>query len=135
MIWGFARPLSSVCTWTLAIEPRYEIAYVNAGVSYAALGEWEKAIGVFSVAVELKPWEASLHRRLAESLIEVARIEEAVPHLEAAARLAPKDEKVRGTLARAYEATGHADWAQALYDQGVPRELVPATSGNSDGPT
>jgi tetratricopeptide (TPR) repeat protein len=109
----------------LQIEPRYEKAYVNAGVSYAALGEWEKAIEVFGVAVDLQPWKASLHWKLAESLIAAARTEEALPHLEAAARLAPDDEEVRNALASAYEGMGHPDWAQALYRESDPRKTKP----------
>ena len=99
---------------------------MNAGVSYAALGEWERAIKVFGVAVDLQPWKASLRWQLAESLIAAARTEEALPHLEAAARLAPDDEEVRRALASAYEGTGHPDWAQALFSEGDSRETKPS---------
>ena len=62
----------------------------QSGVSAMELGEWNRARAVLDEAVSISPTDAEARRHLAEALWQTHSRQEAISHMEAAVKLAPR---------------------------------------------
>jgi len=97
----------------------------------AGAGALESATRAFSLAVELAPGLIEARADLARVLLMQGRVEEAIPHLESAARDAPDDAAVLVDLALVREHLGERERALGLFRRAL--ELDPASTPARDG--
>jgi tetratricopeptide (TPR) repeat protein len=115
---------------TLALAPRSVKAGDNLGLAYEGLNRTPEAIRAFRAAIE---WQKSAAHpseqpllNLGTVLVEQGQAEEALPMLQQAVGIAPKDAKIREQLGNAYAATGHLAEAQREFEAAV--RLSPDTA-------
>ncbi len=81
------------------------------GQLLARRGRNEQAKVAFLQAIQLDPNSAAAHRELAQMLMKLDDLPDALQHLERAARLAPTDRATFSALAQAYARTGDRERA------------------------
>jgi tetratricopeptide (TPR) repeat protein len=84
----------------IELKPDSVDANYNLGHALRKAGQDDEARRAFADTVLLSPGHAFARANLAEMLLDAGQTKEARPHLEVAARLAPRDPKVRELLAR-----------------------------------
>lgn len=96
-----------------AIEPRLWLADV-----WERCDRWQSAADEFQAVVDLAPDHFEAHRRLAENLLNLNRVESACEHFQYCARNAPQDDRVALGMARCLRRLGHLEEAErALVQQ------------------
>lgn len=95
-------------------RPELAKAYYVRGSEWATLGNHDRAIADFSMAVELDPKLAGVHYSRALSLSEKGDHDAAIADYDAALKLAPKDAKAY--VGRAVEWTLKGDYKRAIAD-------------------
>jgi Flp pilus assembly protein TadD len=85
----------------LVMDPRSAQAHFNLGVLYEARGETPAAVKEYLAAIEFDPASADAHNNVGILLFTAGYREQALQHLEKAARLQPKDPAFRANLERA----------------------------------
>jgi protein O-mannosyl-transferase len=111
----------------IAIDPKRPdvgLAHRSLGLTWARLGQADKAIHHLQIAMQLRPDVAKDHGTLGSLLLDVHRFPEAAQELELAVRQQPADVLALANLASAYanlgrgaEAVGIAEKARALASQ------------------
>jgi protein O-mannosyl-transferase len=104
----------------ISIDPRRPdagLAHRSLGLTWARLGQPEKAIHHLEVAMRLRPDAANDHGALGSLLVDVHRFSEAVPHLEMAVRQQPADVLALANLASAYANLGRGPDAVAVAEK------------------
>ncbi len=91
----------------------------NRGVSYAVIGQYEKAVQDFSRAIELKPDYANAWFNRAEIRYELGQFKEAANDYSQAIRLKPNDDGAYTSRGHAYFQLGQFSQALADYNQAV----------------
>jgi tetratricopeptide (TPR) repeat protein len=76
-----------------------------------------RAAALLKTAVELNPNRAEPHYRLGNLALKNGSTEDALQHLELAARLAPRESKIQFALARLYRRLGRSDEAASAMSQ------------------
>jgi hypothetical protein len=76
---------------------------------------YRSTYGFWSDVVAKRPESARAHGNLGDYLFRIGRLQDALPHLETAARLKPGDPVMRYNLGVAYEHTGRLDEAVSEY--------------------
>ena len=94
-------------------RPDVGLAHRSLGLTWARLGQPEKAIHHLELAMRLRPDVANDHAALGSVLLDVHRFSEAVPHLEMAVRQQPADVLALANLASAYANLGRGSDAIA----------------------
>lgn len=96
------------------LEPRSVEYRISLGNALDARGERARALTEYRAALDVDRRSSDAHLHLGIALAQAGQIEEALGHLETAARLAPDDEVVLHNLAQAYRLSGRSDRADAL---------------------
>ncbi|MEP0815181.1 MAG: tetratricopeptide repeat protein [bacterium] len=89
------------------------------GAILVRMGKPEEARGAFEKAIKLGQPEGEVEAAWGRALFDSERYREAVPHLEKASGLKPKDAGLHALLARAYEGAGDLARAAAEYEAAV----------------
>jgi tetratricopeptide (TPR) repeat protein len=98
-------------------RPDVGLAHRSLGLTWAHLGQPEKAIHHLELAMRLRPDVANDHGVLGSLLVDVHRFSEAVPHLEMAVRQRPADVLALANLASAYANLGRGADAVAAAEK------------------
>ena len=87
--------LHPLADYTKAIEldPKSAMAYINRGVAYAKLKQYEKAIADFTRAIELDPKSASVYIRRGYAYVQLNQYDKAITDYNRAIELDPKSAK------------------------------------------
>lgn len=103
--------------------PRLDLAraYYTRGTEWAGLGNHQRAIGDYSVALQLDPRLAAAHYNRALAWAVQGDPDAAIDDYDAALKLTPKD--VNAWLGRAVEWIVKGDYARALADFGAALKL------------
>jgi tetratricopeptide (TPR) repeat protein len=116
---------------TLALRPRDVKAKDNLGLSYQGLNRIEEAKAAYETAIswqkDTPAKDAQPYLNMGALLIDQDQPSQALPHLEQAATLAPRNPKVHEQLGRAYDALNMPAKAQHELEQAVA--LAPDASG------
>lgn len=96
-----------------------EAAYLNRGMSYADLGEYQLAIGDLEAAIRLNPRYATAYRNLGRVLIHTEQFEQAVRALDDAIRLEPESAVAYVDRGVAYRGLGQLQQAIDNYDEAI----------------
>ena len=91
-------------------------AAFRAGFAAQQAGQLEEARSRFAEVVRLAPQIAEGHEALGAVLLELSRSAEAIPQLEAAARLKPNDQGIETNLAYAFAQSGQPAKAMPHFD-------------------
>jgi tetratricopeptide (TPR) repeat protein len=115
----------------LSLQPNDVRAKDNQGLSYQGLNQIENAKAAFETAIA---WQANAPLKSAQPylnlgvlLLDQDQAQQALPHLEKAVALAPRNPRVREELGRAYDELKLMDKAQHELQQAVA--LAPNASG------
>lgn len=114
----------------LALRPQYIEAENNLGLAWQGLNDPAHAISAYRTAVSWQqdhPGDAQPYLNLGAILTDQNQAEQALPYLQTAARLAPKNPKVHEELGRAYDARNELPQAQHELEQAAA--LAPSASG------
>ena len=98
-------------------RPDVGLARRSLGLTWARLGQPEKAIHHLEIAMRLRPDVANDHGALGSLLVDVHRFSEAVPQLEMAVRQQPADVLALANLASAYANLGRGRDAVAAAEK------------------
>ncbi len=90
----------------LQINPRLNAARVNLGLAHYRAGALAAALDAFKTAHADDPSLLQARQLLGLVLVETGNVDEAIPHLEAAAQAAPDEPAVLFALGRAYARRG-----------------------------
>jgi tetratricopeptide (TPR) repeat protein len=93
-------------------HPEDQTAYVNRGVSWAAVGDHRRAVDDFSRALRLQPMDAIAYYNRGLSLAALDKLQRAIEDYTAALRITPQN-------AAAHHARGVAQAALGHYEQAV----------------
>lgn len=96
----------------LRAHPDDETAHLNRGVSWAAVGDYRRAVDDFSRALQLQPNDAVAYYDRGLSLAALDKLQRAIEDYTAALRITPQN-------AAAYYARGGAQAALGHYEQAV----------------
>lgn len=107
----------SVLEKAVSIRPDFGEAWSDLGEARKATLDDAGALGAFERAAELSPQDAVAQTRLGSKLLEMGRAHDAIPHLEAAARLDSKNQSTLYTLERALLKDGQREQAAAVKQQ------------------
>jgi len=95
------------------------LTFALLAVSYEQAGNAQAARTVLAAGLEKHPTDTSLHHDLGRLWLAEGRAEEALPHLEEAARSSPGSVEIQLDLGRALETTGRLDEAESAYRRAV----------------
>ncbi len=114
----------------LALQPRFIEAENNLGLAWQGLNDTNHAMTAFQTAVDWQqdhPVDAQPYLNLGSLLTDQNHADKALPYLQQAAALAPKNPKVHESLGRAYEAQNQLGQAQRELEEASA--LAPGVSG------
>lgn len=114
----------------LALRPQYIEAENNLGLAYQGLNDPAHAMAAYRTAIAWQqdhPADAQPYLNLGSVLTDQNQPEQALPFLQTAVRLAPKNPKVHEELGRAYDAGNELPQAQHELEQAAA--LAPNASG------
>lgn len=114
-------------------EPDDPLFHRNLGDAYVYVGEYEQAAARYQRATEIDPQCAQCYYRWWSVLYEQGAYKEAVPKLERAVALWPKEYEYLSDLARTYYEMGNDEKGTDVYRQAVP--INPARVYNRWGNT
>ena len=112
---------AALSDYSLAVQknPKHWQALHNRGLSYAVLGETEKALADFDTALQLNPeFETALYNK-AEMLYEVGKFTESLAAYQAVLKLNAKDVGAMTGQAHCYYRLEHYESAMISYGQAV----------------
>lgn len=98
----------------VALRPDFAEAWSDLGEARKTLFDDDGALTAFRRAVELSPDDAVAQTRLGSRLLDAGEAHEAVPHLEAAVRLDPKNQSSLNALQRALRQDGQMERGDAV---------------------
>ncbi len=101
----------------LAAEPDLKDALINSGAALAALGQLDAAVQRYQQTIASHPEAVLAHANLGAALTELEDFDAALSALQHAARLAPKNPGVLGSLARGMKNCGHVAEARETWKQ------------------
>ena len=115
-------------------NPRFPPAWVNQADMYRVLGREPDAERVLREGIAVLPRAASLRHALGLALVRAQRMDEALPCLEQAHRLAPEDARYGYVFGVALDSTGRreqaiAAWEDTLAHNPNDRDLLDALVG------
>jgi len=87
-----------VCRQIIASRPANADAHNILGVSLAALGNMDEAVGALKRAIKINSEAASYHANLGEILRQAGRVDEAAPSIEQAIKLDPNNAQALNNL-------------------------------------
>jgi hypothetical protein len=121
---------AAACVNFAGYEPNRAKWHNNRGMSYAAIGDFERAIGCHRAALRENPehWQSQLDLGIA--LASTGRVAESVPHFREALRLNPGNPFVQYNVGLLLEALGRPE--ESVYHLAEARRLDPAFPGVSD---
>jgi tetratricopeptide (TPR) repeat protein len=120
-------PSSTISAQTLARPPsKKALRYLTKAQRYSEAGNSSKAIEMLKSAPLDAASASYVHSRLGTEYLKLGQYTLALPELEDAARLAPKDSVHRSNLAYVYQALGRNDAAEA-----AARKALDLDGGNS----
>ncbi len=105
-------------------HPEDETAYLNRGVSWAAVGDHRRAIEDFSRALRLQPMDAVAYYDRGLSLAAQDKLQRAIEDYTAALRITPQNAAAHYARGVAHAALGH--YEQALEDFTRATQIDPA---------
>jgi tetratricopeptide (TPR) repeat protein len=143
---GKAREAEQALKRGLEKFPQNPILYQECGKLLLKFGaevdpaSQSRAVSMFQTALSLNPSLAESHYQLGNLALGSDKTREALQHLEAAAKLSPKNSKTHFALARLYRRLGRADDASkelALYEssKSVEERLTSNNVARGDRPT
>ena len=106
----------------LDLDPNYGFAYHGMGLIAAKAGDHEKAVGLFRKTLELSPKSPIPQIDLAESLMHLARLDEAVDLLEDNVRDFPDPTPALVLLGKAYLQKNEPHRAKRAFDAVLRRQ-------------
>jgi protein O-GlcNAc transferase len=98
----------------VALRPDFAEAWSDLGEARKAAFDDAGALAAFRRAVELSPGDAVAQTRLGSKLLDLDKAHEAVPHLQEAARLDPKNQSALNALQLALRKDGQIEQANAV---------------------
>ncbi len=114
---GDFRAAAELYQAVLNRDPRLAEVRANLGLMHHMLGEYPAAISDFRAALRDKPSLFVPNLFLGLDSLQVQKPRQAIPYLERAHELNPRDEQAVLGLGRAYRALGNLSKACAYYDQ------------------
>lgn len=114
----------------LTLQPQYVEAENNLGLAWQGLNDPNRAMTAFQTAVGWQqdhPTDAQPYLNLGSLLTDQNQADKALPYLQIAAGLAPKNPKVHEELGRAYDVRN--DLPQAQHELEQAAALAPNASG------
>jgi len=105
------------------IDPEYEGHYAGLAVTHFNLGDCEKAVGEFLIAIEENPLDPHLRFLLARCLFKTGRFEEAIYEYENSKPFHPNKELVHFGIGEAYFEQGKIDEAIEEFQHSI--EIAP----------
>ena len=103
------------------LRPDFQNSYVNLGVAYSELGDWEMAIGHAQRALAMKPGDAVPLNNLATAYYWTGRFPEALAAYQEAIRIDPASPRRHMNLGDTYERLGRKDDARKAYSEALTR--------------
>jgi tetratricopeptide (TPR) repeat protein len=116
---GDYRAAAEIYQAILKLKPHFAEVHANLGLMHHLLGEYDAAISSFQAALREKPLLFVPNLFLGLDLLQVQKPREAVPYLERAHELDPRDEQAVLGLGRAYTELRNLRKARASYDDAV----------------
>lgn len=116
---GQAEAAAADLVEAVSMEPHFAEALSDLGEARRILGDPAGALQAFEQAVRFAPNDPVAETRFGSELLQQGRAQEAIPHLESAARIDPTNQSALYNLERALETEGRTADAQA-----VTRELA-----------
>jgi tetratricopeptide (TPR) repeat protein len=114
----------------LTLRPQFIEAENNMGLAWQGLNDPQRAMTAFETAVgwqQDRPADAQPYLNLGTVLDDQSQADKALPYLQEAARLAPKNPKIHEELGRAYDARHELAEAQRELEEAAA--LAPNASG------
>jgi len=101
----------------LELDPLLAGAYANIGDVYGKQRRFSEAAANYEKALKISPYEftADLHYRFGSALLELGRVDQAIPVLEDSIKIDPDYEIARYNLGNAYRVKGKLDAAAEQY--------------------
>jgi tetratricopeptide (TPR) repeat protein len=106
-------------------KPRVVAYRISLGNALATRGDAAGADAQYRAALAADPGSADAHMAVGIAAAQEGRLDEAITHLESAARLAPGDDLIRRNLARAYRLKGDAKRADEVSSGGAGTRRMP----------
>jgi len=97
------------------LNPDFDAAYNNLGLSLARTGKLEEAISCLERALEIRPEYIKAHGNIATALLRQGNPSAAIEHLKRALKLAPWEVKLHDTYGMALSELGNLDEAIKHY--------------------
>jgi tetratricopeptide (TPR) repeat protein len=116
---GDYRAAAEIYQAILNLKPHFAEVHANLGLMHHLLGEYAAAISSFQAALREKPLLFVPNLFLGLDLLQVQKPHEAVPYLERAHELNPRDEQAVLGLGRAYTELRNLSKARSSYDDAV----------------
>jgi adenylate cyclase len=117
--------------FAVKLDPRDPTGLWNAAEAHSILGQHDVAVGKAEEAVALNPTDAITHFFLGSVLSRAGRAEEAIPHMDRAMRLSPKDIWMTGMITERAFVLFHLEryeeafgWAQRARLSPNPRTMT-----------
>ncbi|HEV2416218.1 MAG TPA: tetratricopeptide repeat protein [Terriglobia bacterium] len=98
----------------VTLEPNFAEAWSDLGEARKTLLDNAGALAAFEKAVQFAPEDPVSQTRLGSELLDQKEAQQALPHLEEAARLNPGDQSTLYNLERALREAGHPEQAKAV---------------------
>jgi len=119
------------CSEVIRINPRAWWAYVNRGVSWDAMGQFDRAIADYSEAIKLNPKSALAYTNRGKVWDQKGDLDRALADHNRALLLNPKDDTAYSNRGSLYNAKGDFDRAIVDYNNAIkfnPRSAVAFTN-------
>ena len=112
------QPVKAIADYDQAIRlnPENAVGYINRGVAYDDLGEYEQAIADYDQAIRLNPEDAVAYNNRGVAYSELEEYKPAIADFNQAIRLNPKDKAAYYNRGKAYYELGEYRPAIADYD-------------------
>jgi tetratricopeptide (TPR) repeat protein len=109
----------------LKLDPGHNHAYFNLAYMQLKNGNRDRALELYQEGLKYNPYDEPLHSALGSLLLQDRQIDDALPHLEATAKIKP-DAEICCNLGEIYHLKGQTDQAMKWYQKAV--KLNPANA-------
>jgi tetratricopeptide (TPR) repeat protein/uncharacterized membrane protein SirB2 len=102
----------------LKLDPGHNHAYYNLAYIQLKKGDRQRALELYQEGLKYNPYDEPLHNALGSLLLQAGQVDEALSHLEAAARIKP-DAGIFCKLGEIYHFKGQTEQAMKWYQKAV----------------